>query len=147
MDFSDDNRFRGSPIPMLDGRILLGPVRGATGKDVLRELRAHGLFVARDDGALYTTRMTKEGFVIQAEGPGVRGYLVDSEGFEADETDLVYFARTLLSSSGPIRIEGSHMVDSRMRLVCRTTLEVDSEVGVRVTSWRHRVGPGLANDT
>jgi hypothetical protein len=143
MDFEQDSDTPPSHIPMMEGRIKVGPFRKQKGRDILMRMMACDLQVSREEGAVYFARNTPDGFMIQSEGPGVFGYLVDSDGLEADESDLVQFAKPLVEICGPITIDGAHMVDNDMRMICRTVLEEDPVLGVRITCWRKRVGAGI----
>lgn len=146
MDFDKDSDTPPSHIPMMEGRIKVGPFRKQKGRDIIMRMMSCDLHVAREEGALYHARNTQDGFLIQSEGPGVFGYLVDCDGFEADESDLAHFAKPLVEICGPITIEGSHMIDHDMRMICRTVLEADPILGVKITSWRKRVGSGVDAD-
>lgn len=138
-----DNELNHLHVPMMEGKIQIGPFAKVEGRDVLTRMMAFDLQVPREPGALFVARSGPNGFLIQAEGPGVFGYLVDSEGFEADESDLISFARPFLPLCGAIRIEGSHMIDYDMRMICRTVIEPSPEVGVAITNWRKRVGASV----
>ncbi|MEY8802111.1 hypothetical protein AB9K35_17680 [Leisingera sp. XS_AS12] len=148
MNFDSEAEKPVSLVPMMDGSIKLGPIKGAKGREVMTRMLACDLHIPREEGALFTARSTLEGFEMRAEGPGVMGYLVDSEGFEASETDLEYFAKPLLEHNSQIIIEGSHLVDRDIKVLCRTIIERDPNMpsGVSVTFWRSRIGAGIGVD-
>ncbi|MBW3243398.1 hypothetical protein KUV57_12060 [Epibacterium sp. DP7N7-1] len=143
MDLNTYSNVPPSHVPMMEGRITVGPFKKQKGRDILMHMMSCDVQVAREEGALYYARNTRDGFLIQAEGPGVFGYLVDEEKLEADESALVEFAKPFVKECGPITIEGSHMIDNDMRMVCRTVLEDDPLLGVKITCWRKRVGSGV----
>ncbi|MCW3782981.1 hypothetical protein OM960_15640 [Defluviimonas sp. CAU 1641] len=126
---------------MMDGLITIGPVKGINGTDFLRRMLKYNLHVARDEGAAYSARGTRDGFVITAQGPGVLGYLVDRDGLEASRSDLEDFARRLIAPGQDILIEGWHMTGDDEKLLCRTVICHGGDM-VTVTPIRKLIGAG-----
>ncbi len=139
-----------SPEELMPGRISIGPIKGVDGKYLLKNLPEYNLYIPRGEGASMNARMTSAGFLVEIEGPGVLGYLVDDEGFQASETDLENFAVKPLEFNDQIVITGDHLVDKDIKVLCKTVIRMRSEGLLRPAPIAEvfvtRVGAGIGVD-
>lgn len=132
----------------MTGRILIGPLPSdAATEDIEEALERYNLFIARDADVELDIVKTADGAFMTAEGYGVKGYLVDSDGLEAAESDVEDFFARFLRPSGTIGINGRHEAPGGVIILCRTTIRLCPERGCQIAAQRTHValdnGPGL----
>lgn len=132
------------------GRFMMGPLpTTAVLEEIEGEMAHYDLAIPRDEDVEISVVRSLEGLYVTAEGPGVRGYLVDSDGLEASGSDVEDFFTRFLPPAGKITIHGHHEVPGSVVMLCRTTITQDDEDGCLVQARRTHVsldnGPGLAS--
>ena len=100
------SNFRGFP----DGRLRAGPFT-CSRKYLAACMRAHELHIDLDDGRALCSQ-TMRGMMVSAAGPGVHGYLLDTEGIEAPSTVLEAFLEDVVPADRSFVMEGHYCPDS-----------------------------------
>jgi hypothetical protein len=135
--------------PVFDGRFSFGPVKGIDGKRLLQRLTDFNLSIPRGEGDMINARMTRQGFMIEVEGPGIVGYLLDEEGVQPEEDLLEEFAVDLLKANDTLVIEGEHLVHKDIKMMCKTVIRMDESLPRPhpvVEVFMTRVGAGIGVD-
>ncbi len=145
----DDDMFD-YPVYVMPGRLAIGPIKGLDGEGLLKRLQEYSLYIPQCDGASMSMRNTSAGVTVEVEGPGVFGYLIDEDGFQAPETKLEDFADTLLEYNDRVVISGEHLVDPDIKVLCKTVIRIRTEGVLYPVPFAEvfvtRVGAGIGVD-
>ncbi len=114
-----------TPAKYFEGRISIGPIQGTDGKHLLARLEEFGLTIPRSDEDVVDARMTPQGFMVEIEGPGIVGYLLDESGFQVDDDDLADFAAGFLEANDAVVIAGEHLVHKDIKMICKSVVRMD----------------------
>ena len=99
------------------GEFRIGPIPDVSLDEIIENLRACELRIPGGEGARVMTRSAHDGLRIKAEGPGVLGYLVGSDGIEASVSDIEEFVEMTVVPGHELLMHGHHyLTTSRISL-------------------------------
>lgn len=122
-----------------DGRIRIGPVQ-LDMDDIPDAFREYGLRISEQDDLIVHASPHAQGIVLSCAGPGVHGYILSEDGFEADIDDLKMLMRDLVAPGMSCRIEGHYRISEDEMIESKSYISLsDDGRNVMYSSLRERV--------